>query len=82
MTSHERSKQVYFTLSTINKSNYKDIQVILVDDSVYDPVMVNHFADYKFNIDLIRINRDKKFWNNPCVNYIMVLKSRHRFWKL
>jgi hypothetical protein len=69
MTSHERSKQVYFTLDTIHKCVYKDIQIILVDDSTNDPVDVNRLYKYDFNIELIRINRSIKNWGNPCINY-------------
>jgi len=69
MTSHERSTQVYFTLDTINKCKYKDIQVILVDDSVRDPVDINQLYKYDFTIELIRVNREIKCWSNPCVNY-------------
>ena len=69
MTSHERSKQVYFTLDTIHKCMHKDIQVILVDDSVSDPVDANRLYKYDFNIELIRINRAIKNWGNPCINY-------------
>ena len=32
MTSHNRTKQIYYTLNTIEKSNYRDVQIILVDD--------------------------------------------------
>jgi len=69
MTSHERSKQVYCTLDTINACAYKDIQVILVDDSISDPVDVNRLYQYEFAIELIRVNRSIKCWSNPCVNY-------------
>ena len=69
MTSHERAKQVYFTLDTINKCKYKDIQVILVDDSSRDPVDINQLYKYDFTIELIRVNREIKYWANPCVNY-------------
>jgi len=69
MTSHERSSQVYYTLKTISKSNIKDIQVILVDDSSNDIVDINVLKTFTFNIDFIRINRVNKFWSNPCVNY-------------
>ena len=69
MTSHERATQVYFTLDTINKCKYKDIQVILVDDSSRDPVDINQLYKYDFTIELIRVNREIKCWSNPCVNY-------------
>jgi glycosyltransferase involved in cell wall biosynthesis len=69
MTSHERSRQVYYTLQLINNSAIKDIQVILVDDSNNDPVRVEILAMYGFHIDFIQIRTDCKFWANPCVNY-------------
>lgn len=69
MTSHERATQVYFTLDIINKCKYKDIQVILVDDSSRDPVDINQLYKYDFTIELIRVNREIKCWSNPCVNY-------------
>jgi hypothetical protein len=69
MTSHERSKQVYFTLDTISTSNYKDVQVILVDDSQVDPIDSTRLHKYNMMIEFIQINRDKKCWSNPCINY-------------
>ena len=69
MTSHERSKQTYFTLDTINKCAFKDIQVIVVDDSITDPVNIERLAQYDFNIELIRIDSSLKCWANPCINY-------------
>lgn len=69
MTSHERSQQVYFTLDTIKKCSYKDIQVIIVDDSDIDCVQENRLKEFEFHIELIKINRSKKYWVNPCINY-------------
>ena len=69
MTSHNRSKQVYFTLKTIADSNFKNIQVVIVDDSDKDKVSTDKLQEYPFYIDFIEIDRNKKFWINPCVNY-------------
>jgi hypothetical protein len=69
MTSHERSRQVYYTLKTIQRSEFKDVQVIIVDDSEYDMLNVDFLHSFHFNIDLILINSTTKFWVNPCVNY-------------
>jgi len=69
MTSHERSKQVYFTLDTIAKCAYKNIQVIIVDDSHTDPLDVARLNEYNIMIEFITINPDKKCWSNPCINY-------------
>ena len=69
MTSSNRSKQTYYTLSTISRDTYKDVQVILVDDSTSDPISIDILRGYPFTIDLVRILPDKKIWGNPCVNY-------------
>lgn len=67
MTSHNRSKQVYYTLKSISWSKIKDIQIILVDDSTTDPVNPEILKEFPFYIDFISIQN--KFWKNPCVNY-------------
>jgi hypothetical protein len=69
MTSHERSQQVYFTLETIRRCNYKDIQVIIVDDSETDCIKEDKIKDFEYHIELISINRSRKYWANPCINY-------------
>jgi hypothetical protein len=69
MTSHERSRQVYYTLHTIQKSLYKNIQIIIVDDSTNDLVQLEELEKFNMHIELIKINREKKYWSNPCINY-------------
>jgi glycosyltransferase involved in cell wall biosynthesis len=69
MTSSNRSKQTYYTLNSFLNSTYKDIHVVLVDDSNRDPIDPDILKGYSFSIDFIRIKRDKKIWVNPCVNY-------------
>lgn len=69
MTSSNRSKQTYYTLDTISCDKYKDVQVILVDDSTTDHIQTDVLKRYPFIIDFIRIIPDKKIWGNPCVNY-------------
>jgi len=69
MTSSNRSKQTYYTLDTIQRSAYKNVQVVLVDDSTDDPIRIDKLDTYPFSIDFIVINRANKQWHNPCVNY-------------
>jgi hypothetical protein len=69
MTSSNRSKQTYFTLDTISHSLFKDIQVIIVDDSNSDPLTMEKLELYLFRIDFIKINKLVKNWHNPVVNY-------------
>lgn len=59
MTASNRSKQTYFTLSTIQNSSYKEIHIIIVDDSDEDPIKKKELEKYPFYIDFISINRPK-----------------------
>lgn len=69
MTSHNRSRQVYFTLQTISNSKIKNVHIILVDDSTNDLVELERLQLFPFYIDFIQIHRHNKKWHNPCVNY-------------
>jgi len=69
MTASNRSKQTYYTLDTIQHSQYKNIQVIVVDDSTDDSLTLERLNEYPFTIDFIEIQRVHKKWHNPCVNY-------------
>uniref|UniRef100_A0A6C0E333 Glycosyltransferase 2-like domain-containing protein n=1 Tax=viral metagenome TaxID=1070528 RepID=A0A6C0E333_9ZZZZ len=71
MTSSNRTKQLYFTLKTIANSKFKNIQVIIVDDSDTDPVTIADLDNLHlpFCIDFIKIKRERKNWHNPLVSY-------------
>lgn len=70
MTSYNRSQQTYFTLKTLSQSNVSDkLQIIIVDDSTFDPLDCNKLCKYNLCIYHIRIDNRRKFWTNPCVNY-------------
>jgi len=72
MTTYNRLKQTLFTLNIINelqKSKKYNIQIIIVDDSDYS--MIDKLKNYNENIQInyIYIDRTKKTWINPCINY-------------
>lgn len=69
MCASNRSNQLYYSLKTFTNSIYKDIQVIIVDDSTTDPILLHRLREYPFTIEFIKIKKDKKIWFNPCVNY-------------
>jgi hypothetical protein len=69
MTSSNRSRQVYYTLKTIEKCSFKHIHIIIVDDSEKDPIKKEIINGYAFHIDLICIRSENKNWINPNVNY-------------
>jgi hypothetical protein len=69
MTSSNRSSQVYYTLKTIEKCSFKNVHLILVDDSDSDPIKKEKLEKYPFHIDFIIIKKENKNWINPVVNY-------------
>ena len=69
MTASNRSKQTYFTLKTIERCSFKNVQLIIVDDSDIDPIEKDILGRYPFHIDFISIRKENKNWINPVVNY-------------
>ena len=69
MTSSNRSRQVYYTLETIKKCSFKNVHVIIVDDSNIDPIKKEELKKYPFYIDLVYIRTENKNWINPVINY-------------
>ena len=73
MTSSNRSKQVYYTIKSISDSLIaKKVHIVLIDDSDIDTISIHKLSEFlgKINsIDFISINKDKKCWVNPCINY-------------
>lgn len=65
MTTYNRPEQTKYTLSTINQSGFKNVQIIIIDDYTVD--QYNDLARFGLHIDYVRIRN--KFWVNPCVNY-------------
>jgi glycosyltransferase involved in cell wall biosynthesis len=69
---YNRKKQLFYTLKTINKSLYKNIEIIIVDDCSDNPTDILNNSDFKnfnMNIKLISIKPHEKKWINPCVGY-------------
>ena len=69
---YNRKLQLFYTLLTIKKSLYKNIEIIIIDDCSDIPEEQINEADFKnffMNIKLIKIKREEKTWVNPCVIY-------------
>lgn len=69
MTACNRSKQTYYSLESFAKSSFKNIHVVIVEDSDTDRILIEELTRYPFYIDFIKIKKSKKDWSNPCVNY-------------
>ena len=69
---YNRKKQLLYTLETIKKSLYKNIEVIIIDDCTNNPddmIYESDFIKYNIDIKLIKIISSEKTWINPCVCY-------------
>jgi hypothetical protein len=69
---YNRKKQLFYTLKTIDKSSYKNIEIIIVDDCSDNPDDILNNSDFEnlnMNIKLISIKKEEKTWINPCVGY-------------
>ncbi|QKF94410.1 glycosyltransferase family 2 [Fadolivirus algeromassiliense] len=67
MTTYNRPKQTYHTLDTISRSSYKNVQIVIVDDSEQPSLDIETLKRYNMHIDYVTIKN--KFWINPCINY-------------
>jgi hypothetical protein len=69
---YNRKIQLFYTLHTIKKSKYKNIEIIIIDDCSDNPEDIINKNDLeKFNMDikLILIKKEEKTWINPCIGY-------------
>lgn len=67
MTTYNRSLQTYYSLKTIQNCGFKDVQVIIVDDSTTDLLDFDKLKE--FDLCIYHIKTKNKFWFNPCINY-------------
>lgn len=72
---HNRKKLLINTLESINKSNYKDFEVIVIDDgSDEEHRLEDILTKYPF-LKLIRLEKKNKWYVNPCVPYNIGFKE-------
>lgn len=57
------------TLQSIYKSEYKDFEIIIVDDASDIDSRIEDICSLYDNIKLCRIEPEEKYWLNPCVAY-------------
>jgi GT2 family glycosyltransferase len=73
MAYYNRQAQLGYTLKTINRSSYKDVEIVIVDDfSAEDQQpepITSQFPDLNFNIIHMRDRVKKKSYCNPCIPY-------------
>lgn len=84
MTAFNRREQLLYTLMTISKSEYKNIEVIIVDDCSRDDEKItkeiienSKYGELLSSLDIkiISITESQKNWVNPCVAYNIGLKE-------
>lgn len=67
MTHYKRVEQLKRTLFSIERSFYKNINVIIVDDASDEPLP--DLKTFSYPIDVIYITKEEKQWTNPEVAY-------------
>lgn len=76
MAYYNRKPQLLFTLKTISDSLYKNIEVIIVDDSSDEDHKIDDITNiYGLDIKIINIEKEDKTWINPCVAYNIGFKN-------
>ena len=78
VTAYYNRKQLFFnTLKTIENSKHKnDIEIIVVDDASEDIHKLDDFIDqFDLNLKIIRIEKNNKWWSNPCVPFNIGFKE-------
>ena len=69
-TYYNRKQQMITTLNSIEKSHYKNIEVIIVDDNSIEAERLEDIVnDYPFIIKLKRLEEHDKTYSNPCIPY-------------
>ena len=59
-----------FTLRTIQKSKYTDFELVVVDDcSSEEHRLEEKLKQYDFPITLVRLEKENKFYTNPCIPF-------------
>lgn len=67
MSYYNRKVLLDRTIDSIRRSEFKDIEIIIVDDASPEPLSC---AD----VNVIRIEPKDKWWHNPCIPFNMGLK--------
>lgn len=68
MTYYNRQEQLNRTIASIQKSAFKDYEIIIVDDASDIPCKCDVAK-------IIRIERKDKWWHNPCIPFNMAFKE-------
>jgi len=72
MAYYNRKPQIISTLHSIQKSEYENIEVVIVDDCSDDAHNLKDSIDsFNFEIKYIEILKKDRTWTNPCVPYNM-----------
>jgi len=72
---HNRKDLFLKTLESINKSQYKDIEVIVVDDGSSNEHRLDDILPKYSFLKLIRLENKDKWYVNPCVPYNIGFKE-------
>lgn len=72
---HNRKDLLINTLESFKLSEIKDYEVIVVDDTSEPEHRLEDLLDKYPELNLIRIEKEDKWWVNPCVNFNIGFKK-------
>lgn len=79
MSYFNRLDQFTYTLKTIDRSSYKDVEIVIVDDFSDSDQSLDHlpkqFPHLKFKIIKMRDQLSKKNYCNPCIPYNVAFRA-------
>lgn len=70
MAYYNRIDQLKITLETISHSNYKNFEIIIIDDGSEEKHdLKNLIFLFNFQIKLLIVKKEQKTWINPCIPF-------------
>ena len=79
MAYFNRKEQLIQTITNINKSSHKNIELVIVDDASekdQDPnLFVNDVVRHDISVNIISVAKEDKTWVNPCIPYNIGFKQ-------
>ena len=72
---YNRKDLLINTLESLKNSEVKDYEYIVVDDVSSDEHRIEDLQELYPNLKVIRINKEDKWWVNPCIPYNIGFKQ-------
>lgn len=72
---YNRRKLFYRTLKSIEKSSFKDFELIVTDDASDEEERIEDFQDEFSFLKVIRVEKKDKWYINPCIPFNLAIRA-------